>query len=202
MLVNDIRRQFDILLSTAFLTHRSAVFMICAGGLTTCVGLWSCALPAQNPRLTLRVNIAPDANSNAPVPVDLVFVWDKAVAAEIKGLTASDWFARKAQFRHDDPDGKALTTCEWEWVPGQEVPDINVVVPAAARSWVQGAFVFANYRAAGSYRYQVAPGATTALNLLDSRVESQSQPLGKEAKLEYVVLSSVAACDQSRVAPQ
>ena len=202
MLVNDIRRQFDILLSTASLTHRSAVFMICAGGLTACVGLWSCALPAQNPRLTLRVNIAPDANNNAPVPVDLVFVWDKAVAAEIKGLTASDWFARKAQFRHDDPDGKALTTCEWEWVPGQEVPDINVVVPAAARSWVQGAFVFANYRTEGSYRYQVAPGATTALNLLDSRVESQSQPLGKEAKLDYVVLSSVAACDQSRVAPQ
>jgi len=176
--------------------------MICAGGLTACVGLWSCAFPARNPRLTLRINIAPDANRNAPVPVDLVFVWDKAVAEEIKGLTASDWFARKSQFRQDDPDGKALTTCEWEWVPGQEVPDINVVVPAAARSWVQSAFVFANYRAEGSYRYQVAPGATTALNLLESRVESQIQPLNRAATPDYVVLSSVAACNPSRVSPQ
>ena len=176
--------------------------MICAAGVTACVGLWSCALPARNPRLTLRVNIAPVANRNAPVPVDLVLVWDKTVAGEIRGLTASDWFARKAQFRQDDPDGKALTTCEWEWVPGQAVPDINVVVPAAARSWVQGAFVFANYRAEGAYRYQVALGAMTALNLLESRVEFQSQPLGKAAALDYVAASSVADCNESRVSPE
>ena len=202
MLANDIRRLHDLLLYTASLAPRRAVFMLCAGGLTACLGLWSCALPARNPRLTLRVNIAPDANRNAPVPVDLVVVWDKTVAGQIRGLTAGDWFARKAQFRQDDPDGKALTTCEWEWVPGQAVPDINVVVPAAARSWVQGAFVFANYRAEGAYRYQVALGATTALNLLESSVESRIQPLGQAAALDYVVFSSIAACNQSRVSPE
>ncbi len=176
---------------------------MCAGGLASSLSLPSCALPARNPRLTLQVNIADDVNHNTPVPVDLVFVWDKALAGQIKGLTAKEWFDKKAQFRQDDPTAKALTICEWEWVPGQIVPPINVMVPAAARSWVQSAFVFANYRAQGEYRYRVAPGATTVLNMLESRVAPPTvKPLGKTTKSEYVVLSSVAACDQPRVLSQ
>ncbi len=131
----------------------------------------------------------------------MVFVWDKGVADQIKGLTAKEWFARKDQFRQDDPKGKALTICGWEWVPGQQVPDIHVTVPAAARSWVQGAFVFANYRAEGAYRYQMTPGATTALALLENRIESRSQPLDQE-RADYEVLTSVTACDQSPASDQ
>ncbi len=167
-------------------------------GLGAGLAVSSCALPARNPRFTLRLSIAPDANDDTPVPVDLVVVWDKAVAGQVKGLTAKDWFAKKAQFRQDDPTGRRLTICEWEWVPGQQVPDINVMVPAAARSWVENAFVFVNYRAEGSYRYQVAPGAATVLNLLENGVEDRSpQPLDKTTPPDYVVLSSVAACSQT-----
>ena len=73
------------------------------------------------------------------------------------------------------------------------------MVPAAARSWVQSAFVFANYRAQGEYRYRVEPGATTVLNMLESRVDPPTvQPLGKTTKPPYVVLSSVAACNPPR----
>ena len=167
--------------------------MICVVCLAACLAL-SCTLPVRNPRFTLRVNLAPDANDHAPVPVDLVFVWNQEVAAQIKELTAKDWFDRKNQFRQDDPKAVALTICEWEWVPGQQVPDINLMVPAAARSWLYGAFVFTNYRANGPYRYQIAPGTMTVLHLLENRVDVDNpQPLA-ETTPDYLVLSTVAGC--------
>jgi type VI secretion system protein len=148
----------------------------------------------------LRVSLAADANGHTPVPVDLVFVWDEAVAAKVKELTARDWFGQKMQFRHDDPKGQAITICEWEWVPGQQVPDINVIVPAAARSWVYGAFVFANYRSDGPYRYQLTPGTTTSLQLLETRVvDTPPQPLATPPP-DYVALSTVTGCTPRGVA--
>jgi hypothetical protein len=184
----------DVLLYTLrHLTLRTASIIFCVSGFAACLGI-SCTLPVRSPRFTLRVNLAPDANGHAPVPVDLVFVWDEAVAGQVKELTARDWFSRKAQFRQDDPNGKALTICEWEWVPGQQVPDIHLMIPAAARSWLQGAFVFTNYRAAGPYRYQLAPGAMTVLNLLENRVDAgRPQPLATKTP-DYQVLSGVAGC--------
>jgi hypothetical protein len=165
------------------------------GGIAVCLGA-SCALPVRSPRFTLRVSLAPDANGHTPVPVDLVFVWDEAVAAKVKELTAKDWFGQKTQFRQDDPKGKALTICEWEWVPGQRVPDINLIIPAAARSWVYGAFVFANYRSDGAYRYQLTPGAMTSLQLLENRVvDAPPQPIATPPP-DYVVLSTVTGCTQ------
>jgi hypothetical protein len=163
------------------------------GGLAASLGI-SCTLPARSPRFALRVDVAPDANGHIPVPVDLVFVWDEAVAAQLKDLTARDWFGRKTQFRRDDPHGKALTICGWEWVPGQQVPDIHVMVPAAARSWLYGAFVFADYRSNGPYRYQLAPGSMTVLHLLENRVDNENpQPLATTTP-DYVVFSGVAGC--------
>jgi type VI secretion system protein len=169
-------------------------------GLAACLGI-ACAVPALSPRFTLRVNLAPDANGHAPVPVDLVFVWDKSVAAQIKALTAKDWFGKKAQFRQDDPKGNALTICEWEWVPGQQVPEINLIVPAAARSWLEGAFAFANYRQDGAYRYQLSPGTTTVLHLMETRVEYEPLQPVPGTRPDYVILSGVAACTP-REAPQ
>jgi type VI secretion system protein len=169
------------------------MLVLCAGGVAACLAT-SCTLPARNPRFTLRVNPAPDANGRTPVPIDLVFVWDQAVAAQVKELTARDWFGRKPQFRQDDPHGTALTICEWEWVPGQRVPDINVVVPAAARSWLYGAFAFANYRKTGLYRFQLAPGTTTILHLLEDRVAAEPPRPLTTATPDYVVLSSLTGC--------
>jgi hypothetical protein len=154
----------------------------------------SCTLPARSPRFTLRVNVAPDANGRAPVPVDVVFVWDEAIAGQVMELTPTDWFGRKAQFRQDDPEGKALTICEWEWVPGQQVPDIHLMIPAAARSWLYGAFVFAKYRSNGPYRYQLAPGAMTVLHLLEDRVEGGRPQPTAMTKPDYRVLSGVSGC--------
>jgi len=142
-----------------------------------CLTLASCVLP-RSAWYTLRVKVENDANERTPVPVDFVLVWDKAVAGKVATLTAADWFAtKKTELRQDDPDERKLTVCEWEWVPGQAVPEINLAVPAAARKWTHGVFVFANYRSAGTHRSSVTPGVAAMLEL--GRDDLTVRPDGK-----------------------
>ena len=71
----------------------------------------ACAHAGRCTRLHLAVNVAADANDNRPIPVDLVFVWDKKMAAQFGELTSKDWFAKKPQLRRDDPNAKRCS-CE------------------------------------------------------------------------------------------
>src|SRR5262245_45974113 len=137
---------------------------IFVAGCAVCLLLTGCV--SASTRYTMRVQVAEDANARTPVPVDLVFVWDKAVAGQLASMTARDWFgAKKSELRQDDPDARRLTVCEWEWVPGQNVADINLAVPAAARRWSYGVFVFADYRSPGAHRSRLLPGSEAVLEL-------------------------------------
>jgi type VI secretion system protein len=132
----------------------------------------------------MRVQLAEDANARTPVPVDLVFVWDKAVAGQLVSTAARDWFAsKKFEFRQDDPEGRKLTICEWEWVPGQNVADINLAVPAAARRWSHGVFVFADYRSPGAHRARLMPGSEAILEL--GRDDLNLRSVGKASSPEF-----------------
>src|SRR5262249_9635028 len=117
----------------------------------------ACALGSRNTRLQLHVQVAPDVNDDRPIPVDVVFVWEKDVAGKLEALTAKDWFDKKAALRRDDPKQRTFTVREWEWVPGQEVPDIDLNVPAASRRWLRAIFVYANYRTEGPHRARLSP---------------------------------------------
>jgi type VI secretion system protein len=134
----------------------------------------ACAHAGRGTRLHLSINVAADANDNRPIPVDLVIVWDKKKAAQFGELAAKDWFARKAQLRRDDPDSKAFAVREWEWVPGQSVPAIDVAVPTSALRWVRAVYVFANYRSEGPHRLSVTPGTAATLHLLRQTIQLQS----------------------------
>src|SRR5262245_66009658 len=92
-----------------------------------------CGVTARNTRLQLHVQVAPDVNDDRPIPVDVVFVWDKAAAAKLEALTAKDWFEKKAAFRRDDPKEQAFTAREWERGRGQEGADIDLNGRAASR---------------------------------------------------------------------
>jgi type VI secretion system protein len=148
-------------------------------GVATAVALLSlyCGVTTRNTRLQLHVQVAPDVNDDRPIPVDVVFVWEKETAVKLDALTAKDWFDKKAAFRRDDPRERTFTAREWEWVPGQEVPDIDLNVPAASRRWLRAIFVFANYRTEGPHRAHLSPGsASIALLRNDFRVESAAPP--------------------------
>ena len=135
----------------------------------------SCA-PAGT-RLQLHVTVAPDVNDDRPIPVDVVFVWDKGTVAKFDALTAKDWFDKKAAFRRDDPNERAFTVRDWEWVPGQEVADIDLNIHAASRKWLRAVYVFANYRTEGSHRARLASGAVMlALLRSDLHVEPVVRP--------------------------
>ena len=135
-------------------------------GLVLCLALTSCVLPARRAGITLGVSVAADANQHLPIPVDVVVVWDKALAGKIGEMTAKDWFAKKPQIVRDDPDEKTVTVIEREWVPGQAVSDLEWPEPvAAARKWVRGVFVFANYKTEGPHRLSLKPGTAGTLEL-------------------------------------
>src|SRR5262245_37269931 len=98
-----------------------------------------CASPAGT-RLQLQVTVAHDVNDDRPIPVDVVFVWDKALAAKVDALSAKDWFDKRDAFRRDDPQERAFTVRDFEWVPGQEVPQIDLTVHASSRRWLRAVY--------------------------------------------------------------
>ena len=65
-----------------------------------------------------RVDVCADprANDNSPVQVDIVIVFDSALAKKVVELPASDWFAKRDQFEKDFGDAMAVTSLEV--VPG------------------------------------------------------------------------------------
>ena len=90
---------------------------------------------------------------------------------------------RLAPSLQDDPKRQALTVCEWEWVPGQSIPEINIAVPVAERRWSRGVFLFANYRTPGSHRAQVTLGSVSALEL--GRESAVVTRLGKSVSVTF-----------------
>lgn len=96
-------------------------------------------------KLVLQVAISPAANQNSPVAVDLVLIKDKGFLKTAQGLTANDWFAKRAALQRQNP--KATEVKSWEWVPGQTIAPISFVVPVD----VQAAMVFADYLTPGPH---------------------------------------------------
>ena len=94
-----------------------------------------------------------DANAQSATAVDLVFVYDETAVPILQNLTASDWFARRAQIRRDFPEGVGVKS--WEIVPKSvvsnwEVPE-EMLENASGDDAVAG-FLFASYFSPGDHR--------------------------------------------------
>jgi type VI secretion system protein len=101
---------------------------------------------------TVSIRADSTANSDTPIPVDLVVIYDKALAAQAAELTARQWFTRKAQIARDHPRG--VRSVSWELVPGQRVPVHRFPF---RRKGARAAFVFADYLAPGDHRVRIDP---------------------------------------------
>lgn len=134
---------------------------------------WSCIRPGLRPRLTLAVNIAPDANHNQPVAVDFVEIDDKDLAKDVAKMTAADWFQKREQIEQDFPKSKSISVRSWEWVPGQVVPDIKVPMRRPPRSIL----IFANYSTPGPHRAALAADKPAVLQL--AREDIKAAPIEK-----------------------
>jgi type VI secretion system protein len=121
-------------------------------------------------RLDVRVHIAPAANKNNPVAVDLVLVSNKKLLKELMKMSAREWFERKRQIQLDYPKETDLGAGSWEWVPGQAVQLDRVPVRRA----IIGGVVFANYVTDGAHRAVINPRKDLLLTLGEDDVCVQS----------------------------
>jgi type VI secretion system protein len=115
---------------------------------------------------TAFVRIDSRINSNGAVPVDLILVYDKPLIEKLQALPAAEWFARRAQFRRDNQEGKKFDLWGWEWVPGQTVAPIRL----PRRHGALAAIVYANYQEPGDHRWRVDPNRNLRIDLEESEV--------------------------------
>jgi type VI secretion system protein len=120
-------------------------------------------------RLPFQVAIAPDANNDSAIAVDVVVVYDAKLADEMLKLRAADWFdaKQKRQFLADHA-GKVRVQ-GFEWVPDQRVDERAVQYEAGARKVI----IFASYLTEGDHRAAIDPRQPFRLILAnaDFRVE-------------------------------
>jgi type VI secretion system protein len=112
-------------------------------------------------KLAMQVAIAPAANQNSPVAVDVVLIKDKNFLKAASAMSAADWFAKKTQLQRQNP--KAMDVMSWEWVPGQEIQPISFVVPVDT----QAAMMFANYASSGPHSAPLPTSGKVAVSLDD-----------------------------------
>jgi len=103
--------------------------------------------------LNVRVKIAPNANQNHPFAVDLLIVNDSKLLEDLMKLPAREWFKRREQFKRDYPKRTGFESYEWEWTPGQKIPDLVLPLRVKARAGI----VFASYRTEGEHRARFDP---------------------------------------------
>lgn len=115
---------------------------------------------------SLGFTVAPDANDHAPVPVELVVVYDGALVPQLLELSAREWFQGRQQLLRDHPRG--LRAHLWELVPGQDLPMQELPLD---RSGAAAAFVYADYRTPGAHRIRVDSYARVRLRLTAEEVQ-------------------------------
>jgi len=136
---------------TAGLLLPSTLCAALLAGLALSCGAASATRSMFGGRLPFHVTIAPDANDNSAVAVDLVVVYDARLVEPLLKLSASAWFAQKRQFLKDHPS--QVEVHGWEWVPGQEVGDPSIAYRAGARKLV----LFVDYGTEGEHRAALQP---------------------------------------------
>lgn len=106
-------------------------------------------------KLPFEVRIDHNANQSTPIAVDLVVVYDAKLLEKLEAMNAETWFQKRTQFLADNAD--MMSSWSWEWVPGQQIPQLSVPYRAGAQQFV----VFADYEPApgvtSDYRAKIGP---------------------------------------------
>lgn len=137
--------------SSLFPTRNLLVTLVLGCVLISGCGVTQKARSMFGGQLPFDVVVAPDANEDSPVAVDLVFVYDKKLLDTLLKTPSSEWFAKRDQFIKDY--GNALVVEKWEWVPGQQIERLNVAYRPGARRVV----LFADYVTEGEHRATADP---------------------------------------------
>ena len=127
----------------------------------------ACGIGRKTTALCVRTAIAPLANQNSPIPVDVVLVRDKELLKEVSKLSATDWGQRREQYLRDYPDKKQLIDYRWEWVPGQQISCFTIALTPKPKA----TYIFAGYLSKGDHRARIASNKGIHLKLLPDDFE-------------------------------
>jgi hypothetical protein len=107
-------------------------------------------LPERRPdTMSVTIMAEDEANAGSVTPVDVVFADAEAVDA-LDGLTAQDWFSRRARIEQEF--GDALFVRQYQVSPGTATSaEFEELDDAAA------VFVFAGYATGGEHAYRLEP---------------------------------------------
>jgi type VI secretion system protein len=129
-----------------------------------CLWLGGCSVPQAlcirpDAVRTVDLRAMSDANGDRPVAVDLVFARAEPAALALAGLSAREYFTRRAQLLADFPDGLRATS--WELVPGQHIAGAGT----AASCGVVATYLFADYASPGAHRLRLTQTGRVAVVL-------------------------------------
>ena len=130
----------------------------------------SCGLPNRvrsmfGGQLPIQVSIAPDANEDSALAVELIVVYEDKLIDKLMEKTARDWFSGREQFLRDYDE--SVDTWKWEWIPGQEVRPLEVSYGIGAKRVI----LFADYLTPGEHRATIDPQRPFRLILGQSELE-------------------------------
>jgi len=154
-MTNDAGREGLPAAATRVVAYRSFLRTLLLALGVTCT-LASCGVTTKvrsafGGELPFTVMVAPDANENSAIAVDLVVVYDNKLLDQLLKIKATEWFARKQQFLNDYSNELAVKG--WEWIPSQIVEEQFVPYRSGARKVV----LFADYHTDGEHRASVDP---------------------------------------------
>ncbi len=150
---------------------------------TACSGFMSKVSRRFGGKVSYDVEIDQRLNRDFPLAVDFGIVYDKELYAELKKLSASDWFAQREQYRLDNEPEK-LEIHSREWVPacaGCTRPDTQVV---DYRLGAHGGIVFANYFNPGIHRIVIEPLSAFTLKLGETQATLGPPPDRQQLKAQ------------------
>lgn len=104
-----------------------------------------------------------NANGNAAVPVDIVFVYDENLSGELKKMNARDWFKRKSEIQLNFPEGADIMS--WEMVPASAIVARNL--PGNKR-FAKTVLLFVFYSNNNQNRAELAPMKNIRIYLEES----------------------------------
>ena len=109
-----------------------------------------------------RVNfkVSKKVNSNAPVDVHMIIIYDDGVMGQVAGMTAEQYFVAEPQLRKDHAND--IDIIEWEVVPGQQMDSENITM---SKAYGKGAFIFGRYSTPDAHREGLADEQEITLHL-------------------------------------
>lgn len=147
---------------------RIAITTGLALSLTSCAGLKS-LLPRYSDNRIEQVHLiaSDDVNQSTPAAVDIVFIFEQALVAQLSKYTARKWFDEKLQFQLQYPDKFAIFS--YELVPVSQAtlnPKKEKSKFPAAYQKAYKVMAYANYLVeSDDYTLDITPFKRPTLNL-------------------------------------